>query len=330
MIMLGSKRSVRRGRTARTALVGALVAGSMLSSVAQAAYPGTNGRIAFIRNGDVYSIKTDGTGMRLLAAGGRDSGPRWSPHGTRIAYLDRGDLWVMNADGSGKQEITSAAPSVTDSRPSWSPNGRYLAFVETARHATSGHVVRYDTMTGTLTDFTTTVSPGGTIDVTALPAPVAWAEADNAAGTPAYFIVYEGAGALCRAGYSCLDTLGLSAQSQYANGFPSSEESAQLPRRWTDPDWYPVNPAFDTGVLTSVESCTTAGCTHAGLSASIGGATVLPGAYDGVYSPDGRDLAYVLDAGSAHRIWISPASLAGPPRLLATGTDPDWQPTAPF
>jgi hypothetical protein len=324
MIRLTPKRRVR---AARAAIAGTIAAGSLLAAgAAHAAYPGSGGRVAFVRNGNVYSIKADGTGLRTLATGGHDSGPRWSPQGTRIAYLDRGNLWIMNANGTGKLQVTASAPAIADSRPSWSPNGRYLAFVETARHAPTGRLVRYDTVTGGFVFFTTTVGPAGLIDVPALPAPVAWAKATNAAGAAGYFIVFEGAGALCRSGFYCLDALGLSTQSQYSNGFPSSEDTTQAPKQLTDPDWYPVNPAFAASILTTVESCSAAGCTHTGLSTSISGPTVLPGAYEGVYSPDGHSLAYVEDSGSTHRISTIPSNLAGPARLLATGTEPDWQP----
>jgi hypothetical protein len=96
-----------------------------MTGTARAAYIGSDGRIAYVRGGDIYSINPadPGAGSKLLAGGGRDSGPRWSPSGKKLAYIDDGNLWIMNANGSHKQQITRAAPRFTDGRPTWSPNG---------------------------------------------------------------------------------------------------------------------------------------------------------------------------------------------------------------
>jgi dipeptidyl aminopeptidase/acylaminoacyl peptidase len=141
---------LRQGTRAAGALaVGALaLTGVGLAGPARAAYLGSEGRIAFVRSGDIYSIEPTGAEVRLLAGGGHDSGPRWAPNGSRIAYLDDGNLWIMNANGSHKRQITSAAPGLTDGRPTWSPGGRYLAFVQTVRSARLGYLTRYDTVTG--------------------------------------------------------------------------------------------------------------------------------------------------------------------------------------
>src|SRR5262245_35810933 len=238
-------RKGRRTAIVSTVLLGASV-GALLIGPAQASYPGTDGRIAFVRHGNIYTIRTDGTGLTKLTSDGHDSGPRWSPHGQQIAFLDNGNLWVMKADGTGKTQITSAAPAFTDSRPSWSPSGRYLAFVKTAAKASSGDLMRYDTKTHLFAHFTTMINSPTLINVTARPAPVAWAKALNAANTPGYFVLYEGTGKLCEPGRFCLDALGFGAESGVSNGFPSAEDFTVKPERLTSPDWYPISPAFGT------------------------------------------------------------------------------------
>ena len=80
---------------------------------------------------DVYVVRSDGRGLRRLAANAR--GPAWSPDGSRIAYASlsaRGGVWVMNADGSGKRRVTPA-PGGTD-WVAWSPDGRRILFSTTA------------------------------------------------------------------------------------------------------------------------------------------------------------------------------------------------------
>ena len=327
-------------RTAGTRATGALAAGALalagvgLAGPARAAYLGSEGRIAFVRSGDIYSIEPTGAGLRLLAGGGHDSGPRWAPNGSRLAYLDDGNLWIMNANGSHKRQITSAAPGLTDGRPTWSPSGRYLAFVQTARSARLGYLTRYDTVTGRFAAFTTTISPPGLIDVTARPGTaVAWARAIDNVHTFGYFIIYEGAGRLCRPHWFCLNALGLGHESQVGNGFPSAEDQTPAPTRLTDPDWFPIIPRFDTDVLTTVESCTSGGCAHIGIELQILGAVILPGGYQAVYSPIGRHIAFVRDVRGRPEIYTTinnPATAASHARLLTAGRQPDWQPVSPF
>lgn len=326
-------------------LAGLALTCTALTGVAQAAYPGQEGRIAFVRAGNIYTIEPDGTGLLQLTTLQGDSAPRWSPNGLKIAYLDHGNLWIMQASGSGKQQITGAAPGFTDSRPSWSPNGRYLAFVRTALHASSGLLTRYDTVTGNFVTFSTPFNSEQPtvrqVKVQALPAPVAWAFAADAGSTVpnAYFILFNGAGSgeFCTPGLYCLDALGMSSESQYKNGFPSAEDQTAAPTRLLDPDWFPVDPAFGTDALTTVESCGSAGCTHTGIMLQITQPVILPGAYQAVYSPTGRRLAFVRNVRAGRstqttaEIYITlndPAGAQADATLLTSGSQPDWQPLA--
>jgi TolB protein len=113
-----------------TVLVLAVVAMSAVTPAARAAYPGHNGRLAFVRGHDIYTARPDGGSLVRLTASGKNYRPRWSPDGTRIAYVHEAsptsrDIWVMNADGTGKSRVTRLG-SVTG--PTWSPGGQRLAF----------------------------------------------------------------------------------------------------------------------------------------------------------------------------------------------------------
>src|SRR5215469_834945 len=307
-------------------------AGPALKS-APTAYIGSDGRIAFVRHANIFSIKPDGTGLRKLTHRGHASGPRWSPNGTRLAFIDRGDLWIMNANGSKKRRITDAAPRYTDGRPTWSPNGRYLAFVKTFRHRAFGFLTRYDTVTGRFASFTAQFK-GRQIRVAALAGTAAaWQLAINAGGQAfGSFLIYEGVGRLCIGFRFCLNALGFGMQSQFRNGFPSAESDHSAPTRLTDPDWFPIRPHFETDVLTTVENCMVLPCTHSGLMLQITSATILPGAYEGVWAPLGDQIAFVQDVRGVPHIYtdkISPVAEFSPV-FLTHGTEPDWQPTAPF
>jgi Dipeptidyl peptidase IV (DPP IV) N-terminal region len=314
-----------------------------LAGTAQAAYHGNNGLIAFVRTGNIYTINpqsaTPASTVRRLTRDGHDSGPRWSPNGARLAYLDRGNLWVMNANGSHKTRLTNQAPAYTDARPSWSPNGQYLAFVKTKKGAGFGYLTRYDIATRKLVTFSVPYNSEAPtvrqIKVRALPGTaVAWGWAlDAGGGAYGSFIIVEGEGStpFCQSGWYCLDAIGFPAQSRYKNGFPSAEWQTPKPVRHLDPDWYPNSPQFGTDLMTTQARCPHGHCTYSGINETVAGTLILPGAHQAVYSPNGLYIALVKNVRGKPEIYtFTPNATAYfPPRLLTTGTEPDWQPV-PF
>jgi Tol biopolymer transport system component len=119
------------GLLAAVALAAAAIGASTMLPVpaAHAAYPGTNGRIAFEQGGVIYSIRPDGTGRRQLTTDTHSHSPRWSPNGRLLAFHRAGDIWVMKPDGSSAHRVTSG--SANDINPSWSPDGSRLVFSRT-------------------------------------------------------------------------------------------------------------------------------------------------------------------------------------------------------
>ena len=111
---------------ALVALVVGLAAGA---APAAAAYPGTNGKIAFISyrdgNSEIYAMNPDGSEQtNLTNHPAYDSAPGWSPDGSKIAFVSERDgdfeVYVMNADGSGPTNLTND-PTFFDEWPNWQP-----------------------------------------------------------------------------------------------------------------------------------------------------------------------------------------------------------------
>lgn len=87
----------------------------------------TNGDIASVQQGDLYTMNPDGTNVTAVTSGIR--APAYSPDGTQFAYDDTADIWTMNADGTNKAQVTNDS-NVNHhySEPDWSPDGTQLAY----------------------------------------------------------------------------------------------------------------------------------------------------------------------------------------------------------
>lgn len=91
-----------------------------------------NGKIAFTRSSDIFTINPDGTNQTNItnnAAG--NSEPDYSPDGSNIIFTTNRDgnyeIYRMNADGSNPVRLTSDAAQ--DNSPQYSPDGTSIVFV---------------------------------------------------------------------------------------------------------------------------------------------------------------------------------------------------------
>jgi Tol biopolymer transport system component len=100
--------------------------------------------IAFVRGGDIYAMRADGTGQRQLASGPElDSRPLVSPNGKYVLFERRAtagaprDLYTVRALGGGAPHALAPSPD-DEHEASFSPDGCTIAFVRSTAETGGG------------------------------------------------------------------------------------------------------------------------------------------------------------------------------------------------
>ncbi|HEY0391164.1 MAG TPA: hypothetical protein VGC63_05595 [Solirubrobacterales bacterium] len=100
-------------------------------------------KIAFVRDGDVWSMRADGTGQHKLTAGPEvDSRPQFSPDGRYVIFARRAaddgslrDLYRVNLGGSAHALVAGPAD---EHEASFSPDGKAIVFVRSVAETGGG------------------------------------------------------------------------------------------------------------------------------------------------------------------------------------------------
>jgi dipeptidyl aminopeptidase/acylaminoacyl peptidase len=99
--------------------------------------------IAFVRGGDVYAMRADGSGQRQLTSGPEvDGRPLVSPSGKFVVFERRAsagaprDLYTVKTGGSGLHPLASSPED--DHEASFSPDGSAIAFVRSTAETGGG------------------------------------------------------------------------------------------------------------------------------------------------------------------------------------------------
>ena len=124
-------------KTAAIALAVSLSAGLVTVPVtARETFPGDNGKIVFVRRGDLWIMNKYGRNeLRLTRTTARESLPTISPDGTTIAFTRmrghfRGAVFTMHMDGTGLKRLTGFRN--LNVAPSFSPDGKRILYTWSA------------------------------------------------------------------------------------------------------------------------------------------------------------------------------------------------------
>lgn len=131
---VGNARLIAMVVTVLAAVLAASVLALAAARTAEAAFPGTNGKIVFwsdrTAGPGLYTITPGGTATKIPGTTSGDNQAVWSPDGSRIAFKSASpsnyEISVMNADGSGRRQLTNTP--VPEEEPTWSPDGSRIAF----------------------------------------------------------------------------------------------------------------------------------------------------------------------------------------------------------
>jgi TolB protein len=277
--------------------------------------PGT--QLAFVRDGQIHLVNSDGTGVVRLSDGPADANPAWSPDGRRLAFArsrpapaESTDIYLMDADGANL--VRRAAFRFADS-PSWSPDGQWVVFAgfNPIESSTPGM--------GSMDIFVVKADDDGTspINLTDQPgweAHPAWSPGGTHIAYVSDWVAYD-----FTADIFTMAPDG-SQRTQLTDGFGYSGSLVQYYRPAWSPDGQRIAVVtcligFETCSASTVSVMNADGSGLGRIAATIG--------WDGAtWSPDGQTIAF----GSAGSIYWVAADRSALGVIVTNGHSPAWRP----
>jgi Tol biopolymer transport system component len=267
---------------------------------ARAAFPGNNGVIAYTCGSNVCVVPSAGGSASTLVTNGAD--PSWSNDASQLAYTRASDgIHVVDVDAAGTTAsndlVLGTGAGATQS--SWSPDGFKVAYTRAAD--TDIYTINANT-SGGATDLT-----GST---TATDADPAW----SPDGGEIAFASNRDDGS-------------------HFNIYVVNVATSSITRLTTQTSGNDRHPSWSSDGSTIVFSTTRGGVAQPVLytlsrgspsssQAALGGGSGVQGD-DPTYSPDGTKIAYVNSAGA---VATTSSSGSGATTVVASASQPDWQP----
>lgn len=287
----------------RVALLATAVLLAVAAEPAAAAFPGSDGPIAFEQPGpngaSIATVNADGTGARagVVGVGPADRDAAWAPDGRRLAFTSTRDgneeIYVVDVEAGVQTRLTS--DPARDHDPAWSPDGTRVVFASErdgnpeiyVMPAAGGPARRITFDPGV--DRQPTWSSGGVI-----------AFASDRTGDFDLYVMDDQGGGLGRV--------------------------TQDPGPDLDPSWSPDGTQLayahgSAGGDFDVFAIDAAGQNQRRLTSSPF-IEHFP-----AWSPDATRIAFV--SGPSILVMSAAGSAAGPPQPVASGTDPSWGPLPP-
>jgi Tol biopolymer transport system component len=292
--------------------VAALVGFAGLVASAEAAYPGTNGKIVFEHKADQFAANSD---PWTVSAGNPASAKRlvkireesynfvYSPNGKKIAFeafIPSQEIIVMKASGRKPKVVTKKVKKcIGKSRPTWSPNGKKIAFTCLNNKGFNEHDV-----------WSVNVDGSGIRQISNTHS--AYDPAWSPRGDKIAYTTYGGAVYTVPAGGGASTLLAEEAPGGVFGG------------TYQGVDWSP-----DGQSLVADSSGDGIYVINAATGATSG--DIANGGSDPAYSPDGKKIVYVGGAESSGvnlDLWMMDANGANKQRVTQGGydTSPNWQP----
>ena len=110
----------------------------------------------------IYTMRPDGTHLKLIAAVAGAQDPQWSPDGREIAFQANNGIYTVNADGTQVTQIAAAGGLAGE--PAWSPDGTKLLYAKSSLNPDAVEVTQLWTINANGSDnrrIYQGLSPGG-------------------------------------------------------------------------------------------------------------------------------------------------------------------------
>jgi TolB protein len=301
------------------ALAVLLVSGVVLVGVegsAQAAFPSKNGKIAFMKNDDIFTIDPATHRVkRLTDTSKKEYAPAWSPDGRWLAFGRDGDIYKMRRDGSNQVRLTQTQNS--ESELAWSPSGNRIVFTryldsqtsyltpsELYTMSSSGSDQKRLTDTPEVTEMSPAWSPDGSR--------IAYATITSS--SPGVF-------------GSAIRVINAGGSSDYVLVSVAGDRFAGV----EDPDWSPDGETIVFAYYSfepQAEANTVYSINADSRNASRTEANVLTIRGRGpAFSPNGNKIAFLRKTPDGLGLWTMRADGSNDKRLIRTGVlAPSWQP----